>query len=754
MTSAGITIETLQHERLKQLLEARDSDPEGRDVTMLEAAWDEHGPPLRAITERFIDGTVDLENFRAEVDRIGRSTRGLGFGGPGGAMFLNQLAKDGTNHGVTEVLRRALPAPADRSTARRMVDALAELVEKLRRDGSAAAVGRIPFFLTWFWRLQDASWRPMWPSVERAALALGWVISDATTRTQGPSRPGERVEDYYALFDSLGGNVALNEEALVHFDARGPLSAGLDCSLADRCAFVKALQTAAPGDDSTSQERAEYDLAHQLMRAAERDLRSPGKTLAPIVSEALGVEVDAHTPSEYWVVQSKAVREDAWVRWRPQGASMTPSIRLHIVPSGVYLVVNPEPQVNEKGYAERAMRRLRESGLADEFEWRKSYVPGEGLMEPWSDGDSLPWACVGIALPPDTTRSESGLREAVRAGAMSLAPVFAALTEGTPIPPTAAAEDLASLVETEAEEEDDLSARLADAAADLYLDDDFLVGLYGRLSKSQQLIFYGPPGTGKTFIAQRLAAAIAPDPAHRMLIQFHPSTSYEDFMEGYRPITTADGSLSYELVPGPLRLMARAAAENPGTPHVLIVDEINRANLPKVFGELLFLLEYRDKVVRPLYRPEEEFSLPENLWVIGTMNTADRSVALLDAALRRRFQFIPFIPDIDGKNPVASVLRRWVDANGELDVLPDMLDRVNNKLRVDLGGDHLLLGPSYFMKRALDESQLRDIWTFQIEPLIEDVFFGQTDRINSYRFDAVWAEFGPDGLPAEAMEPE
>ena len=99
--------------------------------------------------------------------------------------------------------------------------------------------------------------------------------------------------------------------------------------------------------------------------------------------------------------------------------------------------------------------------------------------------------------------------------------------------------------------------------------------------------------------------------------------------------------------------MAEKAEAAPGVPHILIIDEINRANLPRVFGELLFLLEYRNKAVRTAYRPDEPFELPKNLFFIGTMNTADRSIAMVDAALRRRFHFIPFMPH-EGDDEVAA----------------------------------------------------------------------------------------------------
>ena len=183
---------------------------------------------------------------------------------------------------------------------------------------------------------------------------------------------------------------------------------------------------------------------------------------------------------------------------------------------------------------------------------------------------------------------------------------------------------------------------------------------------------------------------------------------------------------------------------------MLIIDEINRANLPKVLGELLFLLEYRGEAARVLYRPDVEFRLPANLWLIGTMNTADRSIALVDAALRRRFHFVPFVPDLAGRSPISQVLRRWVEANGELETLPDIVDKVNNQLRAALGGDHLLLGPSYFMKKGIDETALRRVWEFQIEPLIEDLFFAEPERVNAFRFERVWAELGKPAIEAAA----
>ncbi len=288
---------------------------------------------------------------------------------------------------------------------------------------------------------------------------------------------------------------------------------------------------------------------------------------------------------------------------------------------------------------------------------------------------------------------------------------------------------------------------LAELADELLVDVEFLDDIVELLKDKGQVILYGPPGTGKTYLARKLAEALAPDEDRRALVQFHPSTSYEDFFEGYRPAgTSSDGGIRFELTRGPLARMAARAADVPAERHVMIIDEINRGNLPRVLGELLFLLEYRDEIVQTLYRPEEEpFSLPDNLWFIGTMNTADRSIALVDAALRRRFHFVPFFPD---SGPMAGLLSRWLEREGEPAWVGYLVDAVNGELKAELGGSHLLLGPSHFMKTygaslSKHRQRLRRIWEYNIEPFIEDQFFGDPDQIERFRFKAVWNRHGP-----------
>lgn len=200
---------------------------------------------------------------------------------------------------------------------------------------------------------------------------------------------------------------------------------------------------------------------------------------------------------------------------------------------------------------------------------------------------------------------------------------------------------------------------LDDLANQLLLDGDQLRRIEDLLEDKRQVIFQGPPGTGKTFVAMELARHMAGSAERVTLVQFHPSSAYEDFVQGFRPVL-GDGSPGFELRDGPL-LKAADAAE--AERHFLIIDEINRGNLAKVFGELYFLLEYRDRAIQLQYS-DDEFSLPANLYIIGTMNTADRSIALVDLALRRRFHFVEFHPD---KLPIQGLLERWLKKNA-----PDM----------------------------------------------------------------------------------
>lgn len=244
------------------------------------------------------------------------------------------------------------------------------------------------------------------------------------------------------------------------------------------------------------------------------------------------------------------------------------------------------------------------------------------------------------------------------------------------------------------------------------------------LERRRQVIFYGPPGTGKTFLAMAIADHVTGNERYTRLVQFHPSYSYEDFFEGYRPITDEQGHLSYKLTHGPLRRMVDEASENPEFNYVLVIDEINRGNLAKIFGELYFLLEYRRRQINLQYS-SEPFELPENLFIIGTMNTSDRSIALMDAAMRRRFAFVELHPDTE---PVSNVLPRWLAANNQGPEASPLLKQLNLLIE----DPDFRVGPSYLMARdgRLDEDTLRQVWEHEIMPLLEEHHYGQRLDVN------------------------
>jgi len=297
---------------------------------------------------------------------------------------------------------------------------------------------------------------------------------------------------------------------------------------------------------------------------------------------------------------------------------------------------------------------------------------------------------------------------------------------------------------------DEEPTSLEELASELYVDPAFLHAVVELLEEKRQLIFYGPPGTGKTYMARRLAQFLASGDSQRSeIVQFHPSYSYEDFVQGYRPRPGRHGNLSYELVDGLLLRLANRAREAPDEPHVLLIDEINRGNLPRIFGELLYLLEYRDDQMALMYGGDDSlFALPPNLWVLGTMNTADRSIGLIDAALRRRFHFKALFP---GRAPLDGLLAKWLSNKAPaMAAVATYVDHLNAMLR-ERFGDHLQVGHSYFMVEALDERRLERIWEVDILPFLEDQLFGKEGELERFGLAAIKRQ-AEDARPDPAVD--
>ena len=272
--------------------------------------------------------------------------------------------------------------------------------------------------------------------------------------------------------------------------------------------------------------------------------------------------------------------------------------------------------------------------------------------------------------------------------------------------------------------------RIAELAEDLLWKSDDLQKIVYGLKDKGQVIFQGPPGTGKTYVAKRIAEWCKMHGGDYQIVQFHPSYAYENFVEGFRPTLSEGGRAGFTLTNGPLRRIAKKAEDNPDATFILVIDEIYRGNVAKILGELYFLLEYRNEEVALQYSGVG-FSLPENLWFIGTMNTTDRSIALVDAALRRRFYFFGFFPD---EAPIQGLLDRWLEKhNRGAKWVTRLIDSANE----ELGDRHLGIGPSHFMKKdvPLDERRVRFIWEQAVIPYIEEHCFGDEEKLKQFGFD-------------------
>jgi 5-methylcytosine-specific restriction protein B len=294
---------------------------------------------------------------------------------------------------------------------------------------------------------------------------------------------------------------------------------------------------------------------------------------------------------------------------------------------------------------------------------------------------------------------------------------------------------------------------IEDATKDLFLSEDDFREYLDLLAIKKNIVLQGPPGVGKTFVSKRLAYALLgfKDDSKVEMIQFHQTYSYEDFIQGYRPSPDA----GFSLATGIFYNMCKRAENNPKSKYVLVIDEINRGNLSKIFGELLMLIEAdkrgKEYELSLTYSPGEKFSVPKNIYLIGTMNTADRSIAMVDYALRRRFSFLSLTPQFNKK--FADNLQSARFGKRLQKKIINRLTELNEEIKSDTNnlGEGYQIGHSYFCPDG--DKPYNNHWynkkiKYEIAPLLKEYWFDEPEKVNEI-VEELLIEISPPSIPTQ-----